>query len=250
VIEIKGLKKRFNKHQVLKGIDLSVAEGETVGLIGVSGSGKSTFLRCLNFLEAPDEGSIRLGERSIDVSAAKKDDILYLRRNTSMVFQLFNLFKYKTALENVIEGLVVVKKMPPAEARAVGEDLLVRVGLHDRMHYYPSKLSGGQQQRVAIARAMSMNPKVLLLDEPTSALDPELIAEVLSVIRRIAKEGQTMIIVSHEMNFIYDISDKVIFLDEGSVLERGTPREVFHAPQSERARQFLSRVSLANDYTI
>jgi ABC-type polar amino acid transport system ATPase subunit len=235
---------------VLKGIDLSVAEGEVVGLIGVSGSGKSTFLRCLNFLEAPDEGCIRLGARTIDVSAAKKDDILYLRRNTSMVFQLFNLFKYKTALENVIEGLVVVKKLPVEEARSVGEDLLARVGLGDRMHYYPSKLSGGQQQRVAIARAMSMNPKVLLLDEPTSALDPELIGEVLSVIRQIAKAGQTMIIVSHEMNFIYDISDKVIFLDEGAVLERGTPREIFSSPQNERTRQFLSRVNLANDYTI
>jgi ABC-type polar amino acid transport system ATPase subunit len=235
---------------VLKGIDLSVAEGEVVGLIGVSGSGKSTFLRCLNFLEVPDEGRIRLGDRLVDVSAAKKDDILYLRRGTSMVFQLFNLFKYKTALENVIEGLIVVKKTPPEEARVIGEELLARVGLKDRMDYYPSKLSGGQQQRVAIARAMSMNPKVLLLDEPTSALDPELIAEVLSVIKRIAKEGQTMIIVSHEMNFIYDISDRVIFLDEGAILEQGTPKELFSSPQNERTRQFISRVSLTNDYII
>lgn len=250
MIEIKGLKKRFNRHQVLKGIDLSVAEGEVVGLIGVSGSGKSTFLRCLNFLEVPDEGRIRLGDRLVDVSAAKKDDILYLRRGTSMVFQLFNLFKYKTALENVIEGLIVVKKTPPEEARVIGEELLARVGLKDRMDYYPSKLSGGQQQRVAIARAMSMNPKVLLLDEPTSALDPELIAEVLSVIKRIAKEGQTMIIVSHEMNFIYDISDRVIFLDEGAILEQGTPKELFSSPQNERTRQFISRVSLTNDYII
>ncbi|MDR2043626.1 MAG: amino acid ABC transporter ATP-binding protein [Clostridium sp.] len=250
MLALRGLRKKFNKNEVLKGIDLEVSAGQVVGVIGVSGSGKSTLLRCLNFIEKPNAGEITLDGRTIDAARAKKDDILYLRRSTSMVFQSFHLFKYKTALENVTEGLTTVRGIPAAEARATGETLLTRVGLADRMSYYPNKLSGGQQQRVAIARSLAMNPKVMLLDEPTSALDPEMIAEVLPVIRGIAQEEHTMIIVSHEMNFIYDISDKVVFLDGGEIIEEGTPREVFGSPKTERARQFLSRVNLGNDYVI
>jgi ABC-type polar amino acid transport system ATPase subunit len=250
MIQLRGLKKRFNAHQVLRGIDLTVEEGEVVGIIGVSGSGKSTLLRCIDFLETPDEGTIVFDDLSFDVSKAQKKDIMYMRRNTSMVFQLFHLFKYKTTLENVMEGLMTVQKKPEDEAKKIAEGYLIRVGLEDRMQYYPNKLSGGQQQRVAIARSLALNPKVMLLDEPTSALDPEMIAEVLTVIKNVAKEGRTMIIVSHEMNFIYDISDKVIFLEDGLILEQGTPREVFTSPKNERTRQFISRVNLGNNYVI
>jgi len=251
MLKVSGLRKRFNKHQVLKGIDLEVDSGQVVAIIGASGSGKSTFLRCLDFLETPDEGEITLGERSFDVSKATKDDVRHMRRNTAMVFQSFNLFKYKTALENVTEGLVTVQKKPKAEAEALARDLLIKVGLEDRIDYYPNKLSGGQQQRVAIARSIALSPKALLLDEPTSALDPEMISEVLAVIKDIAAERQhAMIIVSHEMNFVYDIADKVLLFDDGNVIERGTPREVFGSPQTERGKQFVSRVNIGNNYVI
>jgi ABC-type polar amino acid transport system ATPase subunit len=245
------LRKRFNRHEVLKGIDLEVRFGEVAAVIGASGSGKSTLLRCIDFLETPDEGRFTLGERSFDAAKASKADIAYMRRNTAMVFQNFNLFRYKTALENVTEGMITVQKLPRDEAEKRGRELLGKVGLSDRTDYYPNKLSGGQQQRVAIARSLALNPKAMLFDEPTSALDPEMIAEVLTVIKNVAKErSHAMIIVSHEMNFVYEIADKVIFLDEGEVLEQGTPLEVFGAPKTERARQFISRVNLSNNYVI
>ncbi|MDR2606040.1 MAG: amino acid ABC transporter ATP-binding protein [Oscillospiraceae bacterium] len=251
MLQLSGLKKRFKQHQALKGIDLTVQFGEVLGIIGASGSGKSTLLRCIDFLEIPDSGTITLGERGFDAAKASKSDIIYMRRNTSMVFQNFNLFKYKTALENVMEGMVTVQKKSKEDAKARATELLERVGLSDRMDYYPNKLSGGQQQRVAIARSLALEPKVMLLDEPTSALDPEMIAEVLSVIKNVAKDRMhAMIIVSHEMSFVYEISDKVIFLDEGEVLERGSPLDVFGSPQSERAKQFISRVNISNNYVI
>jgi ABC-type polar amino acid transport system ATPase subunit len=251
MIQLQGLQKRFNKHHVLKGIDLTVQFGEVLSIIGASGSGKSTLLRCIDYLETPDEGTITLGDHSFDAKSATKADISYMRRNTAMVFQSFNLFKYKTALENVTEGLITVKKIPKADAIKRARELLDKVGLSDRVDYYPNTLSGGQQQRVAIARSLALDPKVLLLDEPTSALDPEMIAEVLSVIKAVAKErNHAMIIVSHEMNFVYDISDNVIFLDDGEVREYGTPLEVFGSPKTERAKQFISRVNISNNYVI
>jgi ABC-type polar amino acid transport system ATPase subunit len=251
MIQLQGLNKWFNKHHVLKDIDVTAQFGEVVSIIGASGSGKSTLLRCIDFLETPDKGTISLGDRSFDVSKATKQDVAFMRRHTSMVFQNFNLFKYKTALENVTEGLITVQKIPKAAAEERARDLLVKVGLADRVDYYPNKLSGGQQQRVAIARSLALEPKVLLLDEPTSALDPEMIAEVLTVIKEVARaRNHAMIIVTHEMNFAFEISDKVIYMDEGEILEYGTPLEVFNSPKSERAQQFISRVNLSNNYVI
>lgn len=247
MLTLKGLRKSFGHIEVLKGIDLEVAKGEVVAIIGASGSGKSTILRCTDFLETPDAGIITLDGHSFDATQATKADVQHMRRHTAMVFQLFHLFKFKTALENVTEGLVTVQKIPKPEAEATARELLDRVGLRDRVSHFPNQLSGGQQQRVAIARSLALNPQVMLLDEPTSALDPEMIGEVLSVIKAVAREGRTMIIVSHEMNFVYEIADKVIFLDEGEILEQGTPQEVFGSPRSQRCRQFLSRVSLGTN---
>jgi ABC-type polar amino acid transport system ATPase subunit len=250
MLKLTGLHKSFGHIEVLKGVDLEVPEGSVVAIIGVSGSGKSTILRCVDFLETPDAGAITLDGRSFDAAQATKDDIQYMRRHTAMVFQLFHLFKFKTALENVTEGLTTVRKVPKAQARAQALELLDRVGLSDRVDHFPNQLSGGQQQRVAIARSLALNPKVMLLDEPTSALDPEMIAEVLEVIREVAREGRTMVIVSHEMNFVYEIADQVVLLHEGEIIEQGTPQEVFGAPKTERGRQFISRVSLTADRTV
>ncbi|MDF2925923.1 MAG: amino acid transporter ATP-binding protein [Paenibacillaceae bacterium] len=250
MIQVHRLHKQFHKHQVLKDIGLSVEEGQVVAIIGPSGSGKSTLLRCLNYLEKPDSGAIELGGRTIQLEKAGKEDILYLRRNTAMVFQQFNLFKHKTALENVMIGLTDVQKKSKAEARQLADHYLDKVGLANRRDYFPKHLSGGQQQRVAIARAMALNPKVILLDEPTSALDPEVVNDVLKVIRTAAGEGRTMLIVSHEMGFVYEIADKVIFMDQGRIVEQGTPRELYNTPQQERTRQFLSKVNVGDHYTI
>lgn len=241
MIQIKCITKKFQKHVVLDEIDLTVQDGEVVAIIGPSGAGKSTLLRCLNLLEEPDRGIIKLDDLEIDTAHVKKKDVLELRKNTAMVFQQFNLFKQKTALENVMEGLTVVKKMNKEEAKSVATVQLSKVGLADRVNYFPKELSGGQQQRVAIARALSMNPKVLLLDEPTSALDPELVGEVLSVIKAAAKEGNTMILVSHELSFVRDVASRVLFLEGGKIMEDGTPDEVFNSPKNERTKQFLSR---------
>ena len=250
MIEIKDLKKKYKKLTVLDGVDITVEDGAVVGIIGSSGSGKSTLLRCIDYLETPDSGHISFDDVSFDVKNATRKDINYMKTHTTMVFQSFNLFKYKTALENIMEGLVVVQKKSKEEAKAIAEKYLDKVGLLDRADHYPNQLSGGQQQRVAIARALALDPKVILFDEPTSALDPEMIQEVLKVIRSVAKEGKTMIIVSHEMNFIYDICTKVVFLDKGKILAQGTPREVLIESKNERIRQFVSKVSFADQYYI
>jgi ABC-type polar amino acid transport system ATPase subunit len=253
MIELKGIKKSFGRLEILKGIDLTVEDGSVVGIIGASGSGKSTLLRCMDFLERPDAGQVTFDQVSFDVRNATKADIQYVVRHSTMVFQNFNLFKYKTALENVMEGLVVVQKKPKDEAEQIARRALEQVGLLDRANHYPNQLSGGQQQRVAIARALALDPKVILFDEPTSALDPEMIQEVLKVIRDVAKSGKTMIIVSHEMNFIYDICDKVLFLDGGEILAEGTPKEVLVDTENERIRQFVAKVNFINyadQYTI
>ena len=250
ILRIGKLRKSFGSNEILKGVSLSVGEGEVLGIIGSSGSGKSTILRCINYLEKPTGGHIRFAEREFDIETAKKQDIRHMRSHTAMVFQQFNLFKYKTALENVMEGLVTVQKRSKKEAESISRELLVRVGLDNRMAYYPRELSGGQQQRVAIARALALDPKLIMLDEPTSALDPEMIGEVLDVIREVAKSGKTMIIVSHEMNFINDIADRVMFLDGGAVVEEGAPSVLFGNPRQERTRLFLRRANIISDYSI
>lgn len=242
MISVKNLKKRFNDLEVLKGIDLSVEKGEVVVIIGPSGSGKSTFLRCINYLEGPDEGSIQIGDISVNASVAKKEDIKKLRRLTAMVFQSYNLFKNKTALGNIIEPLIMNKNMSKKEAEEKAEELIKVVGLHDKKDNYPSTLSGGQQQRIGIARAMAVNPEVILFDEPTSALDPELVGEVLNVIRDLAKKHMTMIIVTHEMAFAREVADRVIFMDKGNVIEAGTPQDIFTNPKEERTKKFLNQI--------
>ncbi|MDF2859617.1 MAG: tcyN 2, partial [Neobacillus sp.] len=223
MIQVKGVYKSFGQQQVLKGIDLTVEKGEVVVLLGPSGSGKTTFLRCLNFLEHPDDGEITIGETRVDCKTVTKKEILQLRRNTALVFQLYNLFKNKTALENVMEGLVIARNISKIKAEEISRKILDKVGLAAKYDAYPSELSGGQQQRVGIARALALNPEVILFDEPTSALDPELVGEVLAVMKQVAKEGLTMIVVTHEISFARDIADKVLFMDGGVVVEQGTP---------------------------
>jgi len=250
MIEVKNLHKSFGKNHVLKGIDLTVKTGEVVTIIGSSGSGKSTFLRTLNFLDSASSGEIKLDDFYIDVSKAKKNDILNIRRNTAMVFQGYNLFKRRTALENVMEALIFVQKQDKNEAKAKSIELLTKVGLKDRINYYPHQLSGGQQQRVAIARALAINPKVILFDEPTSALDAEMVSEVLEVIKSIAHSGITLIIVTHELNFAREVSDRIIFFDDGVILEQGNPKEFFLNPKEERTKQFLKRFNQEFTYEI
>ncbi len=250
MIQVKGVHKSFGKQQVLKGIDLTVEKGEVVVLLGPSGSGKTTFLRCLNFLEHPDDGEITIGETHVNCKTVTKKEILQLRRNTAMVFQLYNLFKNKTALENVMEGLVTARNIPKIEAEEISRKILDKVGLAAKYDAYPSELSGGQQQRVGIARALALNPEVILFDEPTSALDPELVGEVLAVMKQVAKEGLTMIVVTHEISFARDIADKVLFMDGGVVVEQGTPEEVLVHPKEERTKQFLKRILPVSDYSI
>ena len=252
MIQIENLTKSFQKNVVLDNISVEIKKGDVVAVIGPSGAGKSTFLRCMNLLETPEKGSIQIGDLKIDVAQKTKEQVRSLRQNTAMVFQQFNLFRRKTALENVMEGLVVVKKTPKAEAEKTAVAFLNKVGLSDRIHYYPKQLSGGQQQRVAIARALAMNPELLLFDEPTSALDPELVGEVLDTIRATALEGNTMIIVSHEMNFVRQVANRVLFLENGKILEDGTPKEVFERPKNDRTRAFLAKFyqSREPEYTI
>lgn len=242
MIQIRNLSKRFQNNKVLKGIDLDIADGEVIGVIGPSGTGKSTLLRCIDQLEIPETGTISLDGHKIDLSVKSKQDSLMLRQNTGMVFQKFNLFEKKTALENVMEGLVIVKKMPREEAEKTAERELDNVGMLPWKNHYPKHLSGGQQQRVAIARALAMKPRLLLLDEPTSALDPELVGEVLDTIRKVAKEGFTMLLVSHEMDFVRKVAHRVIFLDKGVIIEEGTPKEVFEHPREKRTKEFFSKM--------
>lgn len=244
MIVVEKLTKQFNGQVVLNGIDLEVKEGEVVAIIGPSGSGKTTFLRCLNFLEEPTSGRIKVGDIEIDSSKPLNQQqglVRRLRQHVGFVFQNFNLFPHRTALENVIEGPIVVKKMPREAATELGRKLLARVGLAGKEASYPRRLSGGQQQRVAIARALAMEPEVILFDEPTSALDPELVGEVLATIRSLAEENRTMVIVTHEMSFARDVANRVIFFDKGVIVEQGEAKALFANPKEERTRQFLSK---------
>lgn len=243
MLKVKNIKLSFGNNEVLKGINFKIEKGQVISIIGPSGSGKSTFLRSLNFLETPDEGEITFDGKVFNIKNMSKKDINELRKYTTMVFQNYNLFKNKTALENVIEGLIVVKKMNKSKAVEIGMKMLQKVGLQDKAGSYPNQLSGGQQQRVAIARAIAMNPEVILLDEPTSALDPELIGEVLKVIKDMVNEHMTMIIVTHEMQFAREISDYIIFMDGGVIVEEGTPERIFNNTESERLQNFLRRYS-------
>ncbi|TVT91634.1 L-cystine ABC transporter ATP-binding protein TcyN [Pseudomonas sp. RGB] len=244
MIVVEKLTKQFKGQVVLNGIDLEVKEGEVVAIIGPSGSGKTTFLRCLNFLEEPTSGRIKVGDIEIDSSKPLNQQqslVRRLRQHVGFVFQNFNLFPHRTALENVIEGPMVVKKMPREAATELGRTLLARVGLAGKEGSYPRRLSGGQQQRVAIARALAMEPEVILFDEPTSALDPELVGEVLATIRSLAEENRTMVIVTHEMSFARDVANRVIFFDKGVIVEQGEAKALFANPKEERTKQFLSK---------
>ena len=244
MIVVEKLTKQFKGQVVLNGIDLKIEEGEVVAIIGPSGSGKTTFLRCLNFLEEPTSGRIKVGDIEIDGSRPLNQQqglVRRLRQQVGFVFQNFNLFPHRTALENVTEGPQVVKKIPRADAEALGRKLLAKVGLAGKENAYPRRLSGGQQQRVAIARALAMEPAVILFDEPTSALDPELVGEVLATIRGLAEEKRTMVIVTHEMGFARDVANRVVFFDKGVIVEQGEAKALFAAPKEERTRQFLSK---------
>ena len=240
MIYISELSKTFSGQKVLNNLSLEIQKGEVVGLIGSSGAGKSTFLRSLNYLEAPDSGRIKIDDFEVDFEHITQDQILTLRRKLAMVFQQFNLFGRKTALENVKEGLIVVKGLSDQEATKIARKELAKVGLSDRENHYPRHLSGGQKQRVALARALAMKPEVLLLDEPTSALDPELVGEVEKSIANAAKSGQTMVLVSHDMSFVAQVADKVLFLDKGRIIESGTPEEIMQHPKEERTKEFFA----------
>ena len=247
MIKLEHVKKSFGHLEVLHDVSLTVDDGNVVVILGPSGSGKTTLLRSINFLERADSGTLFLGDSVVDLHGAKKKDVLALRRKTSMVFQNYNLFANKTALENIIEALVTGHGVPKAQAVERAELELAKVGLSDKEDYYPSQLSGGQQQRVGIARAVALDAEVILFDEPTSALDPELVGETLALIKQVAKEGHTMIIVTHEMSFAEDVADKVVFMDGGYVVEEGKPNEIFYNPKEERTRQFLKRILPPSD---
>ena len=243
MIEIQNLVKHFGTLKVLDGISFRLEKGQVLAVIGPSGTGKSTLLRCINFLERPNQGIIHIGDTQVNAAKASRKEILALRKHTSMVFQNYNLFKNKTAIQNVMEPMVAVQGMSAQEAEKRALEILQLIGLSDKRDSYPSRLSGGQQQRVGIGRAMAVNPDVILFDEPTSSLDSELVGEVLEVIRNLAKQHRTMIITTHEMNFARSVADRVIFLSDGKIAEEGTPEEVFDHPQQERTRQFLRKFS-------
>ncbi|TCL60019.1 amino acid ABC transporter ATP-binding protein (PAAT family) [Kineothrix alysoides] len=250
MLEIKDVHKKFGNNEVLKGVSITVEKGDVVVILGPSGSGKTTLLRSINFLERADKGTLHFDEVSLDLKHASHKEVQKVRKKTAFVFQNYNLFSNKTALENVTEGLIIGRKVPKKEAEESGRRALDKVGLSDRYHYYPSQLSGGQQQRVGIARAVAVNPDIILFDEPTSALDPELIGEVLNVMKELAKEGTTMVVVTHEMHFAEEVANKVIFMDDGKVLEEGTPQDIFSHPKEERTKQFLHRILPDFDYVI
>ncbi|MHC1682377.1 MAG: amino acid ABC transporter ATP-binding protein [Clostridiaceae bacterium] len=239
MIKVTNLHKKFGKNHVLRGIDTEISQGEVVVVIGPSGSGKSTFLRCLNLLEEPTDGEIVFEGVSI---TSKANDINKQREKMGMVFQQFNLFPHKTILENITIAPIKVKKISKEEAEKIAFDLLKRVGLEDKAKSYPNKLSGGQKQRIAIARALAMSPDVMLFDEPTSALDPEMVKEVLDVMKELAAEGMTMVVVTHEMGFAREVADRVLFMDEGNIIEQGNPEKIFSNPEHPRTKDFLGKV--------
>ena len=243
MIEDRNIHKTFSDLEVLKGIDFKIETGEVVCILGPSGSGKTTLLRCTNFLETPTRGTVTINDCTVDAEHYTREQVRTLRKNSTMVFQSYNLFKNKSAIENVMEALVTVQKKPKAEARDIAEHFLAQVGMSDRRDYYPSQLSGGQQQRVGIARALALNPHAILFDEPTAALDPELVGEVLNTMKAVARSGITMAVVTHEMGFAREVADRVVFMDGGVVVEQGRPQEVFSHPQNPRTAQFLSAVA-------
>ena len=239
MLKVTGVRKRFGEHEVLRGVSLDVGKGDVVAILGPSGSGKTTLLRCVNFLETADSGTLTLNGEALDLHRATRREIALYRRRTAFVFQSYNLFRNKTALQNVTEGLIVARKVPRAQAEEKGMRMLEKVGLASRASAYPGQLSGGQQQRVAIARALAADPEIILFDEPTSALDPELIGEVLAVMRQLAQEGMTMLVVTHEMGFARGVSSQVVFMEDGDVIEAAPSRAFFENPKEERVRSFL-----------
>ena len=243
MLEVTQIRKSFGDLEVLKQVDLQVNKGDVVAILGPSGSGKTTLLRCLNFLENADGGELNFDGEHVSLGHVSKKDAARLRKKTAFVFQNYNLFRNKTALENVTEGLIIGRKMPKAEAIQIGRQALEKVGLSDREDYYPSQLSGGQQQRVAIARAIATKPEIIYFDEPTSALDPELAGEVLAVMRTLAEEGMTMLVVTHEMGFAQNVSNQVVFMEHGVVVESGDSYSFFHSPREGRTRSFLQTLS-------
>jgi L-cystine transport system ATP-binding protein len=250
MLKLTDVHKAFGSNKVLKGVNLTVEKSDVVAVLGSSGSGKTTLLRCINFLERADKGRIEIGGIDASLKHAHSKEVLAVRRKTAFVFQNYSLFRNKTALQNVTEGLIIARKIPKDEAIAIAKEHLDRVGLADKYDAYPNQLSGGQQQRVGIARAVAVKPDVILFDEPTSALDPELVGEVLRVIKALAKSGITMVIVTHEMSFARDVATKVVFMEAGVVLAEGTPKQIFVECQEPRVKQFLARFNNEIDYNI
>ena len=242
MLEVKNIEKSFGDKKVLDGVSLKVNQGDVVVILGPSGSGKTTFLRSLNYLEKADSGQLILDEKSYDLSKISRKDVLEIRQKTAFVFQNYNLFANKTALENILEGLVIARKIPKAEALVIAEKALEKVGLSDKRDAYPSQLSGGQQQRIGIARAIAVKPDVILFDEPTSALDPELTGEVLKTMQQLAEDHMTMIVVTHEMAFAREVANKVIFMADGEIVEQGEPKEFFANPVQPRTKAFLQNM--------
>lgn len=246
MIKLASLSKHFGKTVVLDGIDLTIEKGEIVVIIGPSGTGKSTLLRCINFLEQPTSGSMTVGNLTVDVNRASRADILAMRRQTAFVFQNYALFANKTALQNIAERLLVVDKWPKEKADQRAREILEQIGLADKADAYPASMSGGQQQRVGIGRAMAAGAEVILFDEPTSSLDPEWVEEVLGLMKQLASERQTMMVVTHEMSFARDVADRVIFIDGGRIVEQGPPSEIFHNPRDPRTKDFLKKILATN----
>ena len=243
MLEINHLQKKFGTTEVLRDVSLSVSKGDVVAILGPSGSGKTTLLRCVNFLERADAGELLFDDEKFDLNRASHRDIARIRQKTAFVFQNYNLFRNKTALQNVTEGLIVARKMKKADAEAIGRKLLDKVGLSERCDHYPAQLSGGQQQRVAIARALATNPEIIYFDEPTSALDPEMVGEVLDVMKRLAGEGFTMLVVTHEMNFARHVSNRVVFMEGGRIIEQNSAQEFFAHPKEARTQEFLAKIN-------
>lgn len=246
MVKLQNIHKSFGENHILKGVDLNIKKGEVIVILGPSGSGKTTLLRTINFLDPADEGSITVNDFKVDAKKHNKAEVIELRRKTAMVFQNYNLFANKTILENVMEGLVTVKKFKKSDAEEMSKNILNKVGLSERYDFYPSQLSGGQQQRAGIARALILDPDVILFDEPTSALDPELVGEVLNTIKNVAQTGITMIVVTHEIAFAKEVATRVIFMEGGKVVEQGPPEEILVNPKEPRTQQFLSRITNVN----